>query len=88
MIHAIRGGDVEIVKTLLAAGANANLASTMDRTTPLINAIDRKKPEMVKILLAAGTNPNIEGLDGTALSIARDQKHQAIVDELIKASAH
>lgn len=72
-----------VVKILLKSGANVNIRSTRDGTTPLFNAISRGDIDITKLLIARGADLNIMGM-GTvgniALYLARDSK--AITDLL------
>lgn len=54
---AAENGNMEVVRMLLDAKANAN---AQDRTgkTPVTIAAERGKPEVLKALIAAGGNPN------------------------------
>ena len=55
---AVESGDVEKVRSLLAAGEDANAACTMTGETPLHQAATFNQTEIAKLLLAAGANPN------------------------------
>ena len=63
---AVNGGHLDVVKLLLAAGANPNVPSSPDRATAFLHAInahtrsDRYDPtlEIVKALLANGADRN------------------------------
>lgn len=48
--------DLELIKKILAYGANPNLTNGY---TPLFNAIDSNNIELTKILLSYGADPNI-----------------------------
>lgn len=51
-------GDLEAVKTLVAAGANIN-AKGDQGATPLFNAVMGENSEVVSFLLKAGADPSI-----------------------------
>ena len=58
---------VEIVRLLVAKGANVNVQDK-SKNTALMFACDEEELEAVKILLEAGANPNLKDEDGeTAL---------------------
>ena len=61
-----------MVRALLRAGANPNLAHEDDGRTPLLAAVEGGQRRIVKLLLNAGADPNRADEDGqTALDIAR-----------------
>ncbi len=59
LLAATRKSNVELVKSLLAKGADVEAKSPYG-ATPLFFACDRSNAEMVKLLLEAGANPNIQ----------------------------
>ncbi len=64
---AIRDGDQQQVKSLLAKGANLN-AQDADGTTPLMHAVVNAGADCVKLLLDKGADPNLSNKAGaTAL---------------------
>ena len=79
-------GYLEIVKCLLAAGADKDKATNSGHT-PLIGAAYKGHVEIVRLLLAAGAHKNNVTSDGeTALSLATSRSHQEIVQLLQSAS--
>lgn len=56
LMLACSQGDVELVKTLIAAGADVNYISAKRRSVLHI-AVDHNQPAVVTALLAAGANP-------------------------------
>ena len=75
-------GYLEIVKCLLAAGADKEKAVN-DGWTPPIEAADKGHVEIVRVLLAAGAKKDKITAGGkTALSRATSQDHQEIVQLL------
>ena len=70
---------VEVVKVLLAAGANPNLTED-GGGTPLMMAATFGDTEIVKMLLAADANPNVVANIGkTALDAAKETGRSEIV---------
>jgi ankyrin repeat protein len=64
---------VEILKTLLEAGANTEIKSTAAAWTPLMQAAELGELDMVRALLAADAKVNTtNNLGQTALSLASD----------------
>ena len=79
---ACEKGYLEIVKCLLAAGADKDKADN-DGYTPLLGAAGEGHVEIVRLLLAAGANKNKATSVGmTALSLATSRGHQEIVQLL------
>lgn len=88
LFYAMRSDEkhTEIVKKLLAAGADPNLASSGYRYTPLIQASSLGLTEIVRLLLAAGADATATNAVGqTSLHLAN---HAAIVKLLVAAGAH
>jgi ankyrin repeat protein len=56
---AVEAGDVECVKSLLAAGADANGVNEWNRPL-LIRAIDLGQTEIAELLISGGANVNVE----------------------------
>ena len=54
--HAVHGGQVAVVKMLLAAGADAD-AQDAEGWSPLLCAVDKSNAEIVLILCAHGADP-------------------------------
>src|SRR6478752_8072705 len=96
--QAIRKRDVELLRTLLAEGADpkACVRDAYHGQTPvLLHAASFQFPESVKLLLDAGAEPNAsmtggEGAKGgqTPLHHAISDDGLAIVDLLLKAGAN
>lgn len=59
LLVATRKSNIELVKALLAKGADVNAKSPYG-ATPLFFACDRSNVEIVKILLDAGADPNVQ----------------------------
>ncbi|MEM7601313.1 MAG: ankyrin repeat domain-containing protein [Verrucomicrobiota bacterium] len=67
---AIHFGQTEMVKFLLDQGADPN-GRREGSYTPLMRAIDQRKPDSVPLLLGAGADPDLANHEGsTALHIA------------------
>jgi len=70
LLHAIHTGQGGVVKELIAAGADVNLAPRGEYT-PLLMAAGYGYESMVRDLLTAGANPRYRMKDGTsALDLA------------------
>jgi hypothetical protein len=67
-LHAMTvAGDVDVVRLLLTAGADANIndRATFLRKTPLHYAVEyRHSPELIRVLRKAGANPSITDANG------------------------
>ena len=90
MFAAADKGHVEVVRTLVKAGANINQGiTTHGGATPLYIAAQNGKVEVVRALLEAGVNLNqgrtIEG--DTALFIAAQQAELEVVRTLLELGA-
>jgi ankyrin repeat protein len=85
--HAAENGNLEIVRTLVLAGARANLANNSGRT-PLMYLRDKASADLVRELLSAGAKVNArDGSGGTALMNAAAYSNSAVVKELIENGA-
>jgi hypothetical protein len=86
LIQASRNGYVDIVKALIAAGANLN--RDYDNDTPLIAAARMGQLAVVQTLIAAGANVNQSAFGNTPLRAASAYGHTRIVETLLKAGAN
>jgi uncharacterized protein len=74
LLYAARGGCLECVEALVAAGADVNVP-TPEGVTALIIALDNDYNDVAKFLLDHGANPNVWDWWGrTALYIVIDRK--------------
>jgi ankyrin repeat protein len=88
LMAAARRGDVEVVKTFVAAGAQVNATHSQNHGTALMNAAGWGRTEVVRVLLPAGADVNAQQTSGhTALMLAAEQGYTNIVKELIAAGA-
>ncbi|MBD1930863.1 MULTISPECIES: ankyrin repeat domain-containing protein [Cyanophyceae] len=85
LIAAIASGHVEVVKTLLNAGAEVNPKTWYD-DIPLVFAAQKGQAEIVRALIDAGANFNL-GFDFTPLYEAATEGHSEIVKILLEAGA-
>jgi uncharacterized protein len=87
LIHAVRGGKLEAVRTLLDAKADVNLQDE-DGNTALMEAAKRDEPQPALDLIAAGSKLNLRDNDGwTALMEAAKHGTLAVSRELIRKKA-
>ncbi len=85
-IHeAAEAGDINLVKKLLAEGANVD-APDLDGT-PLQWALLEDKIEVAKLLLEHGADPNVKGWDGTLLESAVLNENIELINLLLKHGA-
>lgn len=82
---AAEEGYTDLVKTLLAAGADAN-ARGFTGTTALMYAAAGGHIEMVKALLAAGADANAKNNDGMDAFTAATAKGYGQITELLKSA--
>jgi ankyrin repeat protein len=89
LIKAAWDGDLEIIKTLLAAGAKVNAKATDTGETALINAVSNKHTEIVEVLLAAGADLSVKNrFDFNALTIAVAANNQDLAALLLDHGAN
>lgn len=91
LMRAAERGHREVVKALLAAGANANDTVT-DRDSiwfgcnALIFAAQQGDEQIVEALISTGARPDCEASDGTTpLSLAIEHRSVRMVESLLKA---
>ncbi|WP_434732011.1 ankyrin repeat domain-containing protein [Wolbachia endosymbiont of Zygogramma bicolorata] len=87
---AVKSGNVQDVKSLIAIGADVSIKATRYEYTPLYFAVEGGNEEIVKILIEAGADPNAELKESkwTALHYAARYGTAEVVDILIKANAN
>ena len=94
LIRAVFNGDMDVVKLLLANGADATM-TTADRQTPIHAALAGRAPEpqlveMIRLLHKAGADVNVVALvnhqeeirGGTALHYAVRKRYKTVIKEL------
>ena len=87
MHDAARGGQVEVVRVLIALGANKE-AQTYEDARPLHDAANNGHVEVVRVLVATGADYEAPGPNGNRpLHIAAAQGHLEVVRVLIAAGA-
>jgi ankyrin repeat protein len=80
IVYAAENGNLELVKILLAYGANPNECCCSCETS-LHAAIIGKHVSVVEYLLDHGADPNIKfDTRANALELAQESKNQAIID--------
>ncbi|MBI4699077.1 MAG: ankyrin repeat domain-containing protein [Nitrospirae bacterium] len=88
LFRASYNGYTEIVKLLLAAGAEVNAVRKDNGATPLLFATQQGHAEVVKLLLEANAGVNDASKDGrTPLLIASQKGHEEVVKLLLAAKA-
>ncbi|MDI9408013.1 MAG: ankyrin repeat domain-containing protein [Candidatus Pacebacteria bacterium] len=87
LLEAAFNGNSDLVKSLLAAGADVNARNAEGRTA-LMDAAYKGNVKMVKLLLAAGASVNLQSKDGsTAMMSAVANGNKEVIDLLLKANA-
>ncbi len=87
LLHAVDGGNIDIVNYLLEKGADIN-ALTKDQWTPLMLALGYEKPKIAKRLIDKGADIellNIEGWSALMIAVRYGQPENARL--LIKKGA-
>jgi len=89
LIRAARNGDLEVLRALLAAGADPDLADAAgNRWTPLKHAVHKGQAGATLLLLEAGADADRHGDDGvTALIMAAAYGNVDIVRMLLERGA-
>jgi uncharacterized protein len=94
LVEAAGAGDLALVQSMLAAGADVNARDGLDAQnqkhgiTPLMLAAAEGHTEVVRALLAANANPNIGQYDGTtALMNAAENGRVEVLKLLLAAKA-
>lgn len=85
LAHAASGGDVSMLRTLLAHGADPN-RRTGDGLTPLMCAAFRGQLAAARLLVEAGADPSLTSgrppESFTATDLAQAQNHRQLVTYL------
>jgi ankyrin repeat protein len=88
VLIACARGSVEILKRLLAAGADVN-AQDIQGDTPILHARKMDHLDVAKLLLAAGADPRIENLGGfSALNCGRRFAATDRVGEFLRSEGY
>ncbi len=100
VVTATKNGDVDMLRLLLTAGANANEAYTPrdnynGRFVPLLIAVERGMPQCVDLLLQKGANPDVREKPSTqtafmmaAYSFYNEKTALSIMEKLRLAGAN
>lgn len=87
LISAIGGGHEEVVRILINAGAEVNIADRT-RTTPLIYAVGNGSKQIIAHLLKHGADINAANASGQSpLWLAVSQNKRRLIKDLLKAGA-
>lgn len=88
LIHAVRRGCVDCVRTLLDAGAKVNAPTTPDADTALHAAADLAVLEVLELLARHGADPNVQDALGiTPLHVAARGASPAVLKALLGRGA-
>ena len=83
LLHAIVGGDEDLVRDLLERDVPVNTVSAGASADPLHMAVMRRNEGLVALLLEHGADPAAQNFQGkTPLEIARDNELESIVARL------
>jgi len=86
LLYAVLHKDLDLVKTLTAAGSDVNSENSFDRATPLLMASSIGAEDIVEFLLQNGADVNaVNNECWNALHCATDAGHLGIVKKLIEA---
>ena len=87
LLSAVEEGDVEALKSALAAGADVNAADS-EGVTSLMRAAETGNEEILKLLIEAGADVNAADCDDiTSLICAAETGNEEIIKLLIEAGA-
>ncbi len=87
LLTAVRGGDAERVRALLAIGADPDAPAT-DGGTPLLWAAEAGDESLTRVLLEAGAAPDRANRFGaTPLLVAATGGHAGVLQQLLRAGA-
>jgi ankyrin repeat protein len=87
LMLAVQSRSLQIVNTLLRAGANVNTRGVNDYTALMV-AAENSGPEIARTLIAAGADVSLRNrFNETALFLARKQQHTDVVAVLKRAGA-
>jgi len=85
---AARNGSRDVIRYLLAKGADVNLISEDRGTTALIDSVMAQQQEIMEDLINAGTDLNMMDRNGqTALTVAAGAGGEKTVESLLRAGA-
>lgn len=88
LMTAARAGHLEVMRLLIAAGANINLFNDEYETCALFQAMAWRNVEAVKVLTDAGADVNLFGKNGfTALMHAAYKADRSLIKHLVSAGA-
>jgi hypothetical protein len=83
-----RTGNPDVIRYLIAAGADVNLLAEDRGTTALIDSVMAQNQDIMDDLIKAGTNLNVKDKNGqTALIVAAGASREKMVEILLKAGS-
>jgi hypothetical protein len=83
-----RTGNPEVIRFLIAAGADVNLLAEDRGTTALIDSVMAQNLDIMDDLIKAGTDLNVKDKNGqTALIVAAGASREKMVEILLKAGS-
>ena len=85
LLKAVKKGQTEEVKNLIAQGADVNFADKYSESV-LMAAVKKNQTEIVQLLIKAGANVNYKDKYGRSILQTAEQKGYTEIVELLKAA--
>lgn len=85
LTEAVKKGQVDEVKKLIALGADVNFVNRFDDSILMV-AVQRNQPEVVKLLVEAGADVNFKGICSQSILRAAERKGYAEIVDILKSA--